>query len=291
MHTQLRYSLTPICTYVVSVGLYAHSPRSFWRVLAYLAVYHFIRQQIGWVALYRSRSGSRATIDKWIDDAAIYAATVYPIVHWHGRLGETQFNWFVPGDFVDVSNAAAQVTPVAKALWVVCLAVFVARQLQVFVQTREIQLGKIVVVGTTVAIWYVGIVATNSDFEFTVTNVIVHGVPYFALLYFYGRALRVTRPKALGAQVMAGGVSAFFGLLLVLAFIEEMAWNRLVYNDHDWLFGAGSGALGAGVLVFVVPLLSLPQATHYVLDGMLWRRRDTRSNAAQRAAVGFGPQR
>jgi hypothetical protein len=37
-----------------------------------------------------------------------------------------------------------------------------------------------------------------------------------------------------------------------------------------------------------VPLLALPQGVHYVLDGMLWRRADTRARPAQRAALGFG---
>jgi hypothetical protein len=67
-----------------------------------------------------------------------------------------------------------------------------------------------------------------------------------------------------------------------------MAWDRLVWHDRDWLFGASSGQLGPIVLAFVVPLLALPQATHYVLDGMLWRRSDSRSRPAQRRALGFG---
>jgi hypothetical protein len=40
-------------------------------------------------------------------------------------------------------------------------------------------------------------------------------------------------------------------------------------------------------LALLVPLLALPQATHYLLDGVLWRRTDTRRLRAQRAALGF----
>jgi hypothetical protein len=32
--------------------------------------------------------------------------------------------------------------------------------------------------------------------------------------------------------------------------------------------------LGNDLLALLVPLLALPQATHYVLDGWIWRRRD-----------------
>src|SRR5262249_15847911 len=48
--------------------------------------------------------------------------------------------------------------------------------------------GKHVVAAATAACWYVGIVATNADYAFTVTNVFVHGVPYLALVYLYARA-------------------------------------------------------------------------------------------------------
>ena len=41
--------------FVVAVALYSAGSIVFWRALAYLAVFHFVRQQYGWVALYRGR--------------------------------------------------------------------------------------------------------------------------------------------------------------------------------------------------------------------------------------------
>jgi hypothetical protein len=73
---------------------------------------------------------------------------------------------------------------------------------------------------------------------------------------------------------------------LVLAFVEEMLWDRLVWHDRAWLFGGGDGhALGAVPLALLVPLLAVPQATHYVRDAVLWRRQDT--GPAQARALGF----
>jgi len=48
--------------------------------------------------------------------------------------------------------------------------------------------GKHVVVATTAACWYVGIIAINADYAFTVTNAFIHGVPYLTLVYLYARA-------------------------------------------------------------------------------------------------------
>jgi hypothetical protein len=37
----------------------------------------------------------------------------------------------------------------------------------------------------------------------------------------------------------------------------------------------------------VVPLLAVPQLTHYTLDGFIWRRGESRRLRSQRAAIGF----
>ena len=82
----------------VGVALYSESETLFWRALAYLAVFHFVRQQYGWVALYRARVGERGRAGWWIDAAAVYMATLYPLVYWHAHLPR-RFWWFLPGDF------------------------------------------------------------------------------------------------------------------------------------------------------------------------------------------------
>jgi hypothetical protein len=284
---RLRYIAVPLAAYALGVALYLHGSLTFWRVLAYAALFHFVRQQAGWVAVYRARAAQRSRFDRVVDDGAIYAATLYPVIHWHARIGETEFAWFVRGDFVDLSAFAGALLPAARASWAVLLVLFALRQVMLWARTGVVQLGKIVVVATTAAVWWVGIVGTNDDFDFTVTNVVVHGVPYFGLLWAYARERSKDAPRAVGSQIVAGGVAAFLGVLLLLAFVEEMAWDRLVWHERGWLFGSARIELGHGVLALLVPLLALPQATHYLLDGVLWRRSDTRRLRAQRAALGF----
>jgi hypothetical protein len=283
----LRYVLVPLVVYACGVGLYLDGALTFWRVLAYVALFHFIRQQVGWVAVYRARAGKSSTLDRVLDEAAVYAATLYPVLHWHAHLADTHFAWFVQGDFVDLGALARAALPVAELVWVLALSAFALRQFQRGFHTGSFELGKSLVVATTAATWYVGIVATNSDFDFTVTNVIVHGVPYVALLWAYARERGKEDPDVLGSQIAAGGIGAFAGVLLLLAFVEEMAWDRMVWNDREWLFGSGTIALPKIALALLVPLLALPQGVHYVLDGLLWRRADTRSRPAQRAALGW----
>src|SRR5690606_25364398 len=160
--------------------------------------------------------------------AAIYAAMLYPMMHWHAHLEETRFAWFVQGDFVDTGELARLVLPLFELTWWLALAAFFARQLALLVTNKTLQTGKVSVVTSTVAIWYVGIVATNSDFAFTVTNVIVHGVPYFALLWAYTKARQQELTGGMIREVAQKGLGFFLLFVACLAFAEELLWDHLV---------------------------------------------------------------
>lgn len=280
-----RYLLVPLAGFVAARLLYQQGPLVFWRALAYLALFHFVRQAAGWVAVYRARSGAKGAHERVIDELAIYAATLYPVVHWHAHLEGKHFAWFVAGDFLDLRAFRDLETP-ARWLWAAALGAVALRELWRSATRRELALGRVTVIASTAATWYAGIVLTNSDFDFTVTNVITHGVPYVALLWAYTRARGAESPKSTLALVVQSGLGVFLGGLLLLAFAEELLWDRLVWHERPWLFGEGA-ALGENLLGWVVPLLAVPQLTHYVLDGFLWRRGETRRLGAQRAALGF----
>ncbi len=280
------YIALPIACWLAGFVLHTASEQLFWRALAYVAVIHFVRQQIGWVAIYRARARERSTFGRILDDATIYAATGFPLLYWHAHLPRT-FRWFVDGDFVTLPWLTQLVLP-AQVVWATLLVAYAARAVYVAATGGPRNLGKHLVVATTALTWYVGIVGTNSDFQFTVTNVLVHGLPYMALLWMYTRERGKERPGTLVAKVASLGVLGFVATLLAIAFAEEMLWDRLVWHDRPSMFGGewrGEPLLGPVARAFVVPLLALPQSVHYVLDAVLWRRRDT--GQAQAKALGF----
>jgi hypothetical protein len=262
------YAGVPLAAYTAGVLLYSASPALFWRVLAYAAVLHFVRQQYGWVALYRRREGDPARLDRILDDAAIYSATLYPLLHWHANLPR-EFEWFVAGDFVPglPRGAADALLPLHLGI----TAAWLLRQGQRRLGGRPVSAGKLLVMATTWLAWYGGIVALDSDYAFTVTNVLVHGVPYIALVWTYGRRrwaasrepiARVFRPRAL---------PVYLAPLLALAWLEEWGWDRLVWHERAALFPGPELSPGPELLALIVPLLALPQATHYLLDAWIWR--------------------
>jgi hypothetical protein len=266
-----RYWLVPCAGWALGVVLYGLGGAAlFWRCLAYLAVFHFVRQQYGWLALYRARGRERGRLGAAIDRAAIYAATLYPLVWWHAHLPR-RFAWFLPGDFA--AGLPVAVADTAGAIYVACLGAYAVRALAGAWRREPTPWGKhLLVLGTSLT-WYVGIVAFDDDVTFTATNVLVHGIPYAALVFSYVRHTRA-REQGLGARLLGGTAGAalvrFVACLWLLAYLEELLWDRSLWHEREYLFGSGFDM--SSLEAWLVPLLAVPQVTHYVVDGLFWRR-------------------
>lgn len=263
------YSLVPVFGYLIGVALYSESAILFWRVLAYVAVFHFVRQQFGWVRLYRAKLKEKDDFGKWIDTAAIYLTSVYPLVYWHSNLPRN-FAWFVPNDFGGLPAVAEKIL---FPVYVAALCLYFLKSIHLAIFKNFFNPGKDIVVATTAVCWYLGIVQFDSDYAFTVTNVIIHGVPYFAIVWFYAKQRRETATKSY--RLFSSNIVFFLSILWLLAFAEEVLWHRGVWHERQWLFGADWDL--EKYKMYFVPLLALPQLTHYVLDGFVWRRKSNQN--------------
>src|SRR5262249_771377 len=214
--------LVPVVGLVVGIGLSSLGPIVFWRCLAYLAVFHFVRQQYGWVMLYRARCGERDRAGRLIDSAAIYLATIYPLVHWHAHLPR-KFWWFLKGDFGTIPQLAEQLL---EPIYWPALGLYFARSIWRRLAHGFANPGKDLVVLTTALCWYVGIVTFNSDYAFTVTNVVIHGVPYLVLIYWYAWVRKTTEPRPPVNHTRTLGV--FIAVVWALAFAEELLWDKFI---------------------------------------------------------------
>lgn len=271
----LLYFGAPLFTYILGATAYAISPATFWRALAYVAVFHFVRQQYGWVALYRRRSpGDDHFLDRALDRAVIYTATLFPLAWWHTHPGRA-FHWFIAGDFLTTGGAAV-IDALMPVYWFVLIA-YVARQLFLFTTGKPVSLGKSLVVGTTWLMWWLGIIALNSDFAFTVTNVLIHGVPYLVLVFLYARVRAQSGEAAssFATSALRFGLVGFLAVCVGAAFLEEALWDQLVWRSRPWLRGVfawlSGDVVSAVPAAWLVPLLALPQAVHYALDGFIWK--------------------
>ena len=275
----------PILTWAVGALLYSMGDMVFWRCLAYLAVFHFIRQQYGFVSLYSRKEPAlfRNSGLRMLDGLFIYLATLYPIIYWHTHMPRN-FNWFIAGDFIKgIPDILANS---ALAIYIVVAVAYLVKEVVLYTKTGYLNIPRNLIICGTAVSWWVGIVALNSDMAFTITNVVSHGIPYIALIWLYhnrrgttGDAgeVSVNRYFSLFRNLLVTYLPAFLVFLFILAYLEEGLWDGFVWREHGAIFGffhALPVLKDSVMLSILVPLLSLPQATHYVLDGFIWRIKD-----------------
>ncbi len=267
---------TPLLVWIGGFFLYLAGPMVFWRVLAYMAVFHFVRQQYGFMAVY-ARTDARALWERRLDEITVYALTLYPILYWHTHLPRN-FNWFVEGDFLPLPLPA--LAEVGFWIYLAVIATYLVKELRMAISLRRINMPKnLILLGTGLS-WYSGIVLHDGDLAFTATNVIAHGLPYMAMVWMYGRKKQAQQPAFVAPNgwmkigFRVAFIPVFIGLLLALAYLEEGLWDGLVWRDHASLFPWADVlpfVTNEVALAIVVPLLSLPQVTHYVVDGFIWK--------------------
>lgn len=273
---KVLYTVVPVACYLGGVLLYSLGALVFWRTLAYLAVFHFIRQQYGFMRIY-SRTENAAPWMKTVDTFTIYYATLYPIIYWHCTPVH-HFNWFTEGDFFEIN--APWLLPAASVLYGITLLAYAVKELLLCSQTKTLNIPRNLVIAGTLVSWYAGIVYFNGDLSFTLLNVVAHGVPYMALVWLSARREADSSQRShLYKQIFfrPAGILIFFAIILGLAYLEEGLWDGLVWSEHQRVFSLFTHlpiVQNDIILSLLVPLLSLPQMTHYTLDGFIWRRKD-----------------
>jgi hypothetical protein len=267
--------VVPVVCYVAGVLLHSYNGMLFWRTLAYLAVFHFIRQQYGFMRLY-SRHEDNVYWFRLIDKLAIYTATIYPLFYWHFE-GKRNFSWFVENDILSYHSPLW--LTLSLITYLVIIAVYLIKECVYMISTKQVNWPRNLLIGGTFVSWYFGIVYFNGDLTFTTLNVISHGIPYMALIWIFEKKrhqknhhkesiiLKYTFSKY-------GGVLLFIVLLVLLAYLEEGLWDGMIWKEHSSIFSIFSRLpkiSNEQVLSLLVPLLALPQSTHYVLDGFIWK--------------------
>ncbi|MFK7952291.1 MAG: hypothetical protein AB8B73_05550 [Ekhidna sp.] len=279
-HHRKLFIIAPILSFLLSFGLAAISIDLFWRCLAYVAVFHFVKQQFGFMRIYKAKAldfRSKILSDNFI----IYLSMLYPVLYWHMQ-PDLEFAWFTHGDFVQIPDFGinkATLLLVGNLFYFVLIVFWLIEEVYSVRKTKEpFPIGKTVWVLTTAGNWYLGIVYFNSDLVFTITNVVAHGIPYFALVLFYQ-----TKKKAMISSNHSFRRTMKISLFIVIsvmlfAFLEEYLWDVMLYRDNVELFES--------ILIYpkqipsvtwqliAIGVLAVPQVTHYILDGFIWKAND-----------------
>ncbi len=261
---KLLYYGIPLLGWGVGLILYQFGSLAFWSVLALIAVFHFIRQQYGFMRIY-----ARFEPDNWskrIDEIAVYSATIFPMLYWFKT--PRAFTWFVNNEFNWLQNLPDYIQLIGVIYFGIVIIWIIKTGFEIF-KTKRFNIPKIALIVGTYLSWYFGIVYFNNDLVFTFLNVISHGIPYVALIYIREiKQKEIAQSNRLTVFKSTFGIFLFVAVILGFAFFEEFLWEILVWNEHFSL----NLNVSINWFQFLVPLLVVPQLTHYLLDGFIWRK-------------------
>lgn len=264
------YLIVPVLSWLGGVLVFAlFGPVVFWSGVAYFAIYHFVRQQYGFFMLYR-RGEPTVGWQYRLDQLVIYLATIYPLLYWHTY--PRKFQWF--SDFEVVRIPVTWPEVLCRYVYIMALIVFAGKEIWHWKNTNTFNIGKVGMLAITAAAWTTGIIVFNGDLTFTLINIVAHGVPYMALVWIYQyrkRGKEQSTENRFLRFFQLRYVPLYAGILIFLAFMEEGLWDWFVWKQQPNLFGDFHVGLSALALTFLVPLLTMPQVTHYVLDAYIWR--------------------
>lgn len=262
------YWLTPLGCFLIAllaaqVGLWLYI-----RLIAYAAIFHFVRQQYGWVRLYRHRRGEGDKLGGRLDEITVYAATLYPLLYLHVH-AVPGIGWLSPSDLVRLPDI---LLPFTVAYWAIMTA-YLLKSLYAWSGRAMTNPGKDIVVVTTALCWYLGLVTFHeSTFARAFCVVVLHAMPYYALTYNYTR-LRRKAGHTVGGWFGREWTS-FLVFHILLAILLKEAWSLVKGSKSLSLFGTGSWLIPREAVFILIPLLGTVQLTHYFLDAFIWRKKD-----------------
>jgi hypothetical protein len=266
---------TPIIIFVSLFVIASFSIIWFWRVMAYLALHHFIKQQYGFLAIYRAKSKlklGKIFNDKWI----IYFSMLYPVFYWHFA-NKRKFQWFHSGDFFNFFSFIKfneNTWHIFHILYVLIILAWLVEE--IYYNHQNFAWGKNLWILTTAGNWFLGIVYFNSDIAFTLTNVVGHGIPYIVLVFFYVEKKKSLTQSKIYFWLTFKNIAFMFFIIILLAFLEEYCWDWLLNRQKSLFFNLFLNypthlIQNHYLQAFFFSLLSIPQVSHYIIDGYIWK--------------------
>ena len=276
------YLLCPPAAFLGSFTLhYVGSPQIFWTAMSYYAMYHFVKQDFGLVALFVARAGVRPSKHQMtLEKYTVYAAAAFPVLIWHAQPTEA-FRWFNGGEQFVFTTPASAVRPLL-ALYVLAACHYVFWEVWFNRHGRPVNWGKLFVMAGTWVTWGLGTLCDKEVLTLAWLN-LFHGIPFMVMVGVYCRKRWAALPPSACTDrvvvLLTRQWYLFVPCLISLALVEDVLWDVFVWQDYvprlwDRYFYTVEGELpelDAFWTSVATAALSVPQIVHYILDGYIWR--------------------
>lgn len=277
-HHKRLLLIAPIASLLLVSSISMVSELLFWSILAYFAIFHFMKQQVGFMKIYQRKSGIPEVSRLLTHERLIYFSMIMPVLYWH-LMPNSAFKWFDGSSFIthyfgwDLSIKTLE--HIRVGFEIIYWGVIILWIRLIFTTTQfnlRTVLPMLLWLLSTGINWYLGIVYFNSDVAFSITNIVAHGIPYLVLILWYRWRKLQLSPKQISIKAPAL-ISICLSSILLLALCEEYLWDNAVNLEnnlfflpeiHDMIHSPTWRAIAIGVL-------SVPQVAHYIIDGYIWK--------------------
>ena len=264
----------PFLAFGISLAVHAGLGSSvFWTLLAYYAMYHFVKQDLGLLFLYIARGGVRPSKAQLrIEKATLYLGALCPVALWHAAPAD-EFAWFDAGERFLFRTPAWAVRPL-HALWAAAPLLYAASEARAVGGGAAANWGKWLIMGGTYVTWALGTLLLEHQVASLAWLNLFHGVPFILMVGVYCRRRWADlQPQGRSDELLrwlTASWGRFVAALVALALAEEAAWDALVWRTGTYAPPLAQPLSPLGTSV-AVAALSTPQLVHYMLDAHIWR--------------------
>lgn len=261
MYRQLKTYMwgIPLVIMVTAFTLsYIGKAQYFYYLLAYSAMIHFIRQEFGWMKIASKLDSSTPKWLYYTDVCTSYSMTILPLL-WAIR-DTVVAQWYRPGDVFGVPLVVAEWA--LKCFWPIVSVFLLANAYHTF-KTKTFNSSKMLVFLNTLFGWYIAKTFTTNPYLAGWFFIFHHGLPYYFIVFKTERvSSQYNWVKSIGKFKFP---IMYLGCVLVFyLFLMAHSGNSFVYalkKSHPIFFS----------LVYCISIM--PQLTHFILDGMIWKKK------------------
>lgn len=233
-----------------------------YRTHAYLAGFHFIRQQYGVMRLSEVMNPEPQKMFSYIDTFIIYSITTLSIL---GR-SSNEGRWMREGDLISIDSSFF---PWFKYAFLTLIAIYFFITIYKLVWKKSFSLSKFLVFFNAAIAW--GVIGFTK-FPALILFPLFHDLPYFGLIYNYENRY-FSETKKIIKKFFKNSTLIFVILFIFIFLYLGSSLEAYLFREYDKKLIPTNA-----FEVFLVTLAFLPTTAHYFIDAIIWRKGFVPSN-------------
>lgn len=245
-------------------------------LLVYFVIYHFIKQQFGFIKIYSKTDGPKSQRESVTETVLFYSSMAAPVLLWHVKGIGYEFKWtmlFWKSPFLEYL-----VWPVF-AVYLTSLCLYIHDEYKRTQRNGMFNIPKNLALLTAMIGWGGVSVLTHAPMLIMFTVVLTHDLSYFFYVWMIGRRDHKTIKQKVHwfSWWSIPGFIAYFVFLIVLGDVimtvhlestQDPNWNYVIWGQ---IFN-GIGVQKGWLLSFGWAIFFATQAHHYYIDRYLWKK-------------------